>query len=216
MIKPKIFIHCGNQDEKYIPIMKEFFDAIEKSKQKNNVDVVVSCVGIKRDTEFWFDENYFYPDFTYGEFFTLTKLKDFCDTIDLNIPICYLNTKGTFSGFDNPCVSDWRHYMTYFILEKMIDCIGYIHDLYDAVGVDWKTIPNKHFSGNFWWASSKYIKSLPKIDPDNVIIENLPTKRHFSEFWIGYNNPNVKCLHNSNIDVYSRHLHRYLPENYKL
>ena len=74
--------------------------------------------------------------------------------------------------------------MTYFILEKMEICINEIYNGYDAVGVDWNEIPNKHFSGNFWWASSEYIKSLPPADLEKTFIHNLPTERHFAEFWM--------------------------------
>ena len=194
--------------------MAEYFEAIKKSSYENKIDIIVCCVGIKRANEFWFKEEYYCDNFKEGEFFTLKKLKTFCNNSKFNTPVAYINTKGTFSGFDNPCISDWRKYMTYFILEKMETCINFIEQGFDAVGVDWSTKPNNHFSGNFWWASSNYIKSLPPVDPDNVFINNLPTQRHFAEFWIGYNSPTIKCLHNSNIDVYSRHLHRYYKENY--
>ena len=214
ILNPTIFIHCGNTDEKYIPIMDEYFKAIEKSVYKDKVNIIVSCVGTKRDNEPWFQENYYSDNFIEGELFTLKKLKLFCDNLNSNIPVAYINTKGTFNGFNNPCIIDWRQYMTYFILEKMEICINEIYNGYDAVGVDWNEIPNKHFSGNFWWASSEYIKSLPPADLEKTFIHNLPTERHFAEFWIGCNSPKIKCLHNSNIDVYYRHIQRYPRINY--
>ena len=45
ILNPTIFIHCGNTDEKYIPIMDEYFKAIEKSVYKDKVNIIVSCVG---------------------------------------------------------------------------------------------------------------------------------------------------------------------------
>lgn len=214
-MKPTLFIHCGNNDEKYISIMKEYFTSIEKSGQKDNINVIVSCVGTKRTEEPWFNEEYYCSDFyNEGELFTLKKLKNFTNNLNENIPIAYINTKGTFNGFDNPCIIDWRQYMSYFILEQMKTCIDFIYQGYDAVGVDWQEKPNKHFSGNFWWSSSNYIKNLPFLEVDKVYIKDLPSKRHFSEFWIGINSPKVKCLHNSNIDIYYRQYYRYPKEKY--
>jgi hypothetical protein len=42
-----------------------------------------------------------------------------------------------------------------------------------------------------------------------------PSHRHLAEFWIGANNPKVKCLHQSGINVYERHLHRYHESKYR-
>lgn len=218
-IKPTIFIHCGcvNTGNHKI-ILKEFKEYIKNSGKENDVDIILCTVGNKIEKQFWVKESYHEDNFTHGEFFTLGKLKEFCISISeygIKIPVGYVHTKGVVNGFDNPCISDWRNYMAYFILEKMNDCITAVQNEYDAAGVDWVNEPNIHFSGNFWWSNSDYIKNLPEINPPNFTIKNCPTSRHLAEFWIGHNTPKVKCFHNTEINVYERHLHRYETNKYQ-
>lgn len=209
MHKPTLFIHCGTGNDRYVSIMNEFFSALDKSGFRNQLDVKVCSVGTPRKNEPWFDPKYHNDDFGRGEFFTLEILRNFCRDAGVGVPVGYIHTKGVFNGFDNPCIIDWRQYMSYFVLERVQDCLKALAEGNDVVGVDWVTEPNKHFSGNFWWATSQYINRLPQIDPPNFTIEGAPTPRHLAEFWIGYGFPKVKCLHSSNINVYERHLHRY-------
>jgi hypothetical protein len=216
MHKPTLFVHCGTGNDRYSTIMDEFFSSIEMSGMKNEIDVRVCSVGKPQTNETWFNQEYHNDDFTKGEFFTLEILRQFCKNVGVGVPVGYVHTKGVFNGFDNPCIIDWRQYMGYFVIERARDCIKALGEGYDAVGVDWVTLPNKHFSGNFWWASSQYINRLPQINPPIFQIEGAPTPRHLAEFWIGYGFPKVKSMHNSNICVYERHLHRYPKEKYAL
>ncbi len=106
--------------------------------------------------------------------------------------------------------------MTYFNINKYERCFN-ILDQYDSCGVDLVKEPALHYSGTFWWAKSSYIKKLPIIDeirfPKTPPILSI---RHNGEFWIGMGNGSLKSLWNSNINVYERHLHRYLKTKYSL
>ena len=54
-----------------------------------------------------------------------------------------------------------------------------------------------HFSGNFWWANSDYLKNLPKITTENYAELNR------GEFWILSNTDKVYSIEdNSTIDRY--------------
>lgn len=217
-MKPTIFLHCAiSDDKKHVDIMNELLQSCGIGSQSIDVDLNIFSVG-KKSNEFWFNEDYHHPDYSLGEFFTLGKLKSFCDSLTENIPVCYVMTKGESNGFNNPCIIDHRKYMSYFVLQNMKTCIDFIMDGYDAVGVDWATTPSlnkhKHFSGNFWWASSDYIKSLPEINPPSFSID-FGAHRHKCEFWIGLNKPKVKSLHQSGIDVLQRHVSPYPEEKYK-
>jgi hypothetical protein len=214
--KGRLFIHCGFFETRHLSIMKEFLDAIESSKVSDEVDVIVCTVGGGGCSQPWYDEKLNCEEFQVGEFHTLGVLKDFANKSQTNVPVGYIHTKGLVNGWDNPCISDWRKYMTYFIVERMKDCNEYVMGGFDAVGVDWSELPNRHFSGNFWWSNTDYVKSLPNINPPNFQIENCPSHRHLAEFWIGANNPKVKCLHQSGIGIYERHLHRYEREKYNV
>ena len=83
-------------------------------------------------------------------------------------------------------------------------------------GVDWTTDPDPHYSGNFWWANSNYLKTLPKVQTLNK--QNSPrviTLRHNAEMYIGMNpEVNPKILHQSNVSQYDRHLKGYDSKNY--
>ena len=147
-------------------------------------------------------------DISSGEFFTLDLLKTFSDSVEQNHKILYLHTKGVTTP-DNPCIDDWRKYMTYFNINQYEKCL-YSLNQYDSCGVDLVNDPTLHYSGNIWLANSSYIKKLPTINeikfPKTPPILSI---RHNAEFWIGMGNGNLKSLWNSNINVYERHLHQY-------
>jgi hypothetical protein len=215
MSKPVLFVHCGLVEGRTQVLMDKIISSFDKGNVANIADMVVCGVGNADVKLKVLNDSNICGDFKRGEFFTLGNLKSFCDKSAESIPVGYIHTKGLVNGFENPCISDWVDYMLYFVVEQMDACIKYITDGYDAVGVDWVDVPNKHFSGNFWWGSSDYIKSLPDIDPPNFWIDRCPSHRHLAEFWIGANNPKVKCLHQSGINVYERHLHRYHESKYR-
>lgn len=148
-----------------------------------------------------------------GEFFTLELLKTFAESTEENYKILYIHTKGVTTP-NNQCIVDWRKYMTYFNVNQYEKCFNVL-DTYDSCGVDLVTEPAVHYSGNFWWSNSSYIKKLPSISeikfPKNPPILSI---RHNCEFWIGMGNGILKSLWNSNINVYERHLHTYSKNNY--
>jgi hypothetical protein len=93
--------------------------------------------------------------------------------------------------------------MLYFLVNKCADCFELLES-YDAVGCNYLENPFRHFSGNFWWANSNYIKHLDLIDNTD--------ERHFAEWWI-LSDPKVKSfsIHNSNVNHYET---EYPPEKY--
>jgi hypothetical protein len=142
------------------------------------------------------------------EFSTIDILRDFSKK-NPNSNICYIHTKGA-STKKNICIDDWRQYMLYFNLNDIKVIEGFLND-YDTCGVDLVGTPVLHYSGNFWWATSSHINSL--VDPRDLPI--ILSERHKGEFWIcSSTTGKYKTLHNSNIDVYARHLHRYTTDNY--
>lgn len=133
---------------------------------------------------------------------TLNALHKFCGGQLNPTQVLYLHTKGVTQG-GNLNVSDWSNYMEYFAIDRWQDCVTALQT-HDVCGVNWiestdPHVPN-HFSGNFWWATARYVSSLPRYiglgywDP---------------EFWIGQNGPKVRCFHNSGIN----HYHGRYPES---
>ena len=139
----------------------------------------------------------------------------------------YLHSKGVSKMFDGwevniENISAWRRYMEYFLIDKYSYCIESLENGSDAVGVKMRETPAcmekvsglsgefwwassgymsqnpKHFSGNFWWSKSSYIMSLPDIDSIRF------GDRHEAEFWIGYGNGEMKCLHSGESARYKK------------
>lgn len=87
----------------------------------------------------------------------------------------------------------WRKHLNYFVLEKYQDCWNKLNEGFDVTGSNFGPWPSNHYSGNFWWANSEYIKTLP--DPnDNSWWESYKTQhpalltmadRLVAEMWIG-------------------------------
>lgn len=154
-----------------------------------------------------------YPDISVGEFHTLNKIKGYSDSFDGNAKILYLHTKGVTTPTSQP-ITDWRNYMVYFNVNKHMEVVK-ILDEYDTCGVDLVNEPAIHYSGNFWWANSCFIKRLPTIEEiSKEGAKTILTLRHNAEFWIGMSEGKRKSMHNSNINVYERHLHVYPTINY--
>ncbi len=208
MKKNEIFFHIatiGNYQE----VFDEIYYEINKSSLIDKIDKITICivgkekVRIPEDKKISIIKN---KSIELGEFFTLDILKKYCDSINDEKSILYLHTKGVSTPY-NKCIVDWRRYMTFFVVNKFEYCLKILKEK-DACGVDLVNEPTLHFSGNFWWANSKYIKLLPDIK-SIIKSDNALTKRHNAEFWIGMNNGNLLSLWNSNINVYERHLHSY-------
>lgn len=142
-------------------------------------------------------------DPTIYESLTLSFLQHIAQTDGESIDGCffYIHTKGV-THMNSPFQRDWRELMEYFIIEKYESCLRELKNN-DIVGVNWHlgegymgarsgtkysegTQITPHFSGNFWWANTPYIRRLPNL---------IPLKgRYECEFWIGKANPKVAEL----------------------
>jgi hypothetical protein len=209
-----IYFHVatiGNYQE----IFDEIYYQIEKSNLIENIDLLNVCIvgngslNVSSNTKI---NVYRTDEVSTGEFYTLDKIKLFSDSSSTNNKILYLHTKGVTTP-NNVCIDEWREYMTYFNVCKYDKCLEYLNE-YDACGVDLVDTPQIHFSGNFWWSNSEYIKTLPTIHDLKYKIKPVLSVRHNCEFWIGMGGGRLKSLWDSNINVYERHLHRYSNSEY--
>ena len=115
--------------------------------------------------------------------------------------VLYIHTKGvTHKGSVN--VADWVNYLTYFNIYKYDICLEELKTN-DTVGVNLQELPELHYSGNFWWSKSQYIRKLEKCQ----------NKQYCSpEFWLTEKKiGNYVSLWLSNINHYNQ---RYMDENY--
>jgi hypothetical protein len=215
--KSVIYFHIAAVG-RYQEIFNEIYSQIVQSKLIDRIDFINLCIVGDHNLVYEYHEKIKIHEDPYvetGEFFTLDLIKKFSEKIEEEYNILYIHTKGVTTP-DNPCIDDWRQYMTYFNINKYERCFN-ILDQYDSCGVDLVKEPAVHYSGNFWWAKSSYIKKLPTINeirfPKTPPILSI---RHNGEFWIGMGNGSLKSLWNSHIGVYERHLHRYLKTKYSL
>lgn len=125
--------------------------------------------------------------------------------------VLYLHTKGVTHTAWNQSLQDWLDYMLYFAIERAEDCIAALAR-HDTCGVELKADPYLHYSGNFWWARSDWLRGLPHP----LTVPSAPFgDRHKCEFWVASQPGRHLALHESGISVYERNLHRYPPTHYR-
>ena len=118
-----------------------------------------------------------------------------------------------------------RDKLTDILIEKGLYC--YVNlDYFDTIGCnilneclndEAKVNSNHshHYSGNFWWSKSSYIRSLNYLETSNLLNENLDIKRYQCENWILSNkkNRNIGIIYQDNTNIHP--YHRYIFDNYK-
>ena len=217
MVKNKIIVYfhiatIGNYQE----IVNEVFESLNKTNLINVADKINLCVVGDGDVNYpknWNIEYCQNPDISVGEFYTLKLIENYSKQTITNDKILYIHTKGITTP-NNECINDWREYMLYFNVEKHTEAIKQLEE-YDTYGVDLVDEPTKHYSGNFWWVNSEHINKLPSIDEiSDKNAKAILTVRHNAEFWLTMSEGKHKSAHNSKINVYERHLHRYEKNKY--
>ena len=133
-----------------------------------------------------------YSTFTNQYEIPTLKLINYFSNQNSDIKLLYLHSKGVSYNKDNINYSasmNWNKYMLYFLVKKYKRCIELL-DSFDTVGCNYRNNNEhpKHYSGNFWWANTNYIKKLS--------ISQLQSK-YDGEFWILSNNDvNISNLFN--------------------
>ena len=180
---------------------------IEKIKQSGLYDQVLEIravvLGDPSDTELFVDPKihviYESTDLTIGESITLNLMRQHAREIQPDSRILYLHSKGVRTNGENPYITDWTNYMTFFVVECWRECqIGL--DLYDTTGVNLSSQVAWHYSGNFWWARAEYISTLGECSREPYLAP---------EMWVCSNTENRGCLFQSNINHYLEEF----PEN---
>jgi hypothetical protein len=101
--------------------------------------------------------------------------------------------------------ANWRACMMRNMITNWRQCVRDLDSGYDAVGCHWmtgeKTPPGQSiFAGNFWWATSDYLRTIPSImKRDRIVASGLGSleSRYESEVWVGNGAkfPKVKDYH---------------------
>ena len=120
----------------------------------------------------------------------------------------YLHTKGA-SQEEPPrqrTTEAWRRYMEHFTVENWQDCAAILGS-YDTCGVELQS-GDSHYSGNFWWATSDYLRRLP--DGDQYWRQNADN-RVAAEFYLCLAGPKAYCFNDCTENLYD---YEIKPEDY--
>lgn len=109
---------------------------------------------------------------TISENYTYRKIYEDCLRIKNEFNICYIHTKGITSTIRHLETSNihmyknyyyWRQYLNWGIIQNWKSSVYALDlfDVFDVAGINYYEKPSKHYSGNFWWTKSNYIKKLP-------------------------------------------------------
>jgi hypothetical protein len=212
----------------YEEIVRELVDSLEKSGLYGKSKKVFYTTLGKLSDKFlkWlgtfskFECIHQSSDIKEVEYPTLAYLQDFCKEHDAYV--MYFHTKGVSNSYD-PNKIIWRKYLTQKTINEYRNCVSFLNKGCDVAGCGWKEHPyhqsvvtdydtwtHSHFSGNFWWAQSAHIRSLPDIRQAKVNYKKIGTPiditqsdfdifRILCEMWIGMKK-NIKIGVNGNLN----------------
>lgn len=202
------YLISKDDGKKSLKIFNEIYQRIVKSGLLEKLEEI-RIVAVGDSSKLCFDESKYSKckiihhvnDATQYEFPTLMKIKEHSQNLDDDTKILYLHLKGVTSNQDS-----WRNDMMNVVIDKHEDCITSL-DEYNACGARFcepYIVNNKtprHFSGNFWWTTTKHIKNLPYPDANSLLKDYefllggkkeknnngyvLKPCRYLAEFWIG-------------------------------
>lgn len=105
-----------------------------------------------------------------------------------NFYALYIHTKGTSNLSEHQ--HDWRRFMMYWLVRQHSLCIDILNRGFYTVGLSYTNslgIVPKHYSGNFYWADSEYLKTLNIIKnmnnrylAENVLLSKYRKNKHIT------------------------------------
>jgi hypothetical protein len=224
MFQEKIYIYmhicCINH---WKEIFHTLYTEIKTSglhEKIRGIRVYLLSTNIEEDASFFYSLNDekieligYHTNLELYELPTLRLLHDHACRED--IYVLYLHTKGVKHVNESRChnnVKDWVKYLMYFNIQKHDTCLKALTEQgYDCVGVNLK--PKKedhptHYSGNFWWSKSAYLKKLQPCVYYNY---------NATEFWLTEKDiGNYLSLWNTEINHYYERYeeHHYVYEEH--
>ena len=173
----RIYFHICLRGE-YRPIVKEMMDEIQSSGLFDACHSInLSIVGTEKEkTELvdWLKNEYHDKSKIHVRYWDesmksyerpciLLLRKDAEDALVENQPFfsLYIHSKGVTRPKHSQ-VEHWRKLMTYFLIQQWAHCIRILSEWNaEAVGTIFLDRPRAHFSGNFWWTTDHYVRTLP-------------------------------------------------------
>ena len=165
---------------------------IQKVEKINVVLVGPEKEKIKEELKFYNKVETFIKPNSETEADTLKMIQQYSK--NNNGKVLYLHSKGVTKP-KHKNIQDWTNLMEYFLIEKHESCIQAL-DSHDVCGVNY--LPGKpHFSGNFWWSTTKHINRLIELKAEKI-------DRLYCEYWLFDIQDTIKRkeIYNSGINHY--------------
>ena len=132
-----------------------------------------------------------------GECYSIIELHEYVSTQQDRRAIFRFSNKGAphLEKETRDTALKWNQYLEYWNIDKWQLCLAAIEAGFDTAGANWHVPgdPTGHWSGTWWWASSDYLRRLPRLaQPHTVGMQNQLggfTPRHDAEVWIGQGYP---------------------------
>lgn len=183
MTQRRLYYHtCLKEDITWSSILLEQFTLMEEKGVLRDMDTVtvtaicddegrgIQLLRLLRSYDLKNLTVYFYPS-TKGEAENLMMRHIWNDACVDDFQMLYLHAKGVTAYTNHLARGDaqtlknyhlWRAFLNWGVIENY-DSEWFDDKLveYDMIGVNYFNEPAPHFSGNFWWANSRYIKTLP-------------------------------------------------------
>lgn len=115
--------------------------------------------------------------------------------------VLYMHAKGVSRVNKKRNVWGWRKMLEYFLVENHERCLREMEGL-DTLGGNlciakrdgdpYRPGHCLHYSGNFWWARTQYIRTLPRI-PEDVRLDVHGNYIRYTEYWLLSAFPRVRC-----------------------
>jgi hypothetical protein len=231
-----IFIHCCALENGLTILYEQINRIIKTGLYEHCEKIIVTILGYN---ELKFINKYEDKDkiqFDYSndnidtyELITINKIYEYFKDKDENFNVLYLHTKGVRKAGNKEVIVSWRNMMEYNLIDKYKYCNYFLNEnIAYTIGnniinsfkdeKDEIVLLNKnhcyHYSGNFWWAQSVYIKKIEPLKIEDMK-ENRFRQRYQAENWILSQKEKEKSgilyQNNTNLHPY----HRYVFENYK-
>ena len=190
-------------------IAEDQIKTMESSGLLDRTDrVMVTYLGANRNDVAWLERrskkievNNYSPDTRHYERMCLNGLQEWSQSNDS--AVLYLHAKGVSRVRKRRNVWGWRQMLEYFTVENHERCLKKMEGA-DTVGGNLCICNRKsirecqtpghgmHYSGNFWWARTQYLRTLPKID-ENARLNVNGNYIRYTEYWLLSAFPRVRC-----------------------
>ena len=167
-----VFIHLCNYGDNWKPIIHSQISQIIKSGLYDNCEQIFygcSCDDCEEELQMFLKK---YKKISklpsqptdVHENVTINRLLQFSKQQHDNVHILYLHSKGVTGRSVHQTY--WRDFMMNYNVSMWETCINLLNNGYNTVGVNYNfsILNHPHYSGNFWWGRSDYIKKLDYID----------------------------------------------------